>query len=116
MEEGSDILQITGNSTDVLLVQVKDSNSYKVYKDNIADVGERVSLELDGTTIYGSCIGFAGYGSVAQKGYINQDDKGVHITGNTDSGYGNAAFYKIIGEQVGKKLEELGYLTEQDKK
>lgn len=93
VEEGSDILQITGNSTDVLLVQVKDSNSYKVYKDNIADVGERVSLELDGTTIYGSCIGFAGYGRVAQKGYINQDDKGVHITGNTDSGYGNAAFY-----------------------
>lgn len=93
VEEGSDILQITGNSTDVLLVQVKDSNSYKVYKDNIADVGERVSLELDGTTIYGSCIGFAGYGREAQKGYINQDDKGVHITGITDSGYGNAAFY-----------------------
>lgn len=93
VEKGSDILQITRNSTDVLLVQVKDSNSYKVYKDNIADVGERVSLELDGTTIYGSCIGFAGYGSVAQKGYINQDDKGVHITGITDSGYGNAAFY-----------------------
>ena len=93
VEEGADILQITGNSTDVLLVQVKDSNSYKVYKDNIADVGERVSLKLDGTTIYGSCIGFAGYGREAQKGYINQDDKGVHITGNTDSGYGNAAFY-----------------------
>ena len=93
VEEGSDILQITGNSTDVLQVLVKDSNSYKVYKDNIADVGERVSLELDGTTIYGSCIGFAGYGREAQKGYINQDDKGVHITGNTDSGYGNAAFY-----------------------
>ena len=93
VEEGSDILQITGNSTDVLLVQVKDSNSYKVCKDNIADVGERVSLELDGTTIYGSCIGFAGYGREAQKGYVNQDDKGVHITGNTDSGYGNAAFY-----------------------
>lgn len=93
VEEGADILQITGNSTDVLLVQVKDSNSYKVYKDNIADVGESVSLELDGTTIYGSCIGFAGYGREAQKGYVNQDDKGVHITGNTDSGYGNAAFY-----------------------
>ena len=93
VEEGSDILQITGNSTDVLLVQVKDSNSYKVCTDNIADVGERVSLELDGTTIYGSCIGFAGYGREAQKGYINQDDKGVHITGNTDSGYGNVAFY-----------------------
>ena len=93
VEEGADILQITGNSTDVLLVQVKESNSYKVYKDNIADVGERVSLEMDGTTIYGSCIGFAGYGREAQKGYINQDDKGVHITGNTDSGYGNAAFY-----------------------
>ena len=93
VEEGADILQITGNSTDVLLVQVKDSNSYKVYTDNIADVGERVSLELDGTTIYGSCIGFAGYGRQAQKGYVNQDDKGVHITGNTDSGYGNAAFY-----------------------
>lgn len=93
VEEGSDILQITGNSTDVLQVLVKDSNNYKVYKDNIADVGERVSLELDGTTIYGNCIGFAGYGREAQKGYINQDDKGVHITGNTDSGYGNAAFY-----------------------
>lgn len=93
VEEGADILQITGNSTDVLLVQVKESNSYKVYKDNMADVGERVSLELDGATIYGSCIGFAGYGGEAQKGYVNQDDKGVHITGNTDSGYGNAAFY-----------------------
>lgn len=57
MEEGSDILQITGNSTDVLQVLVKDSNNYKVYTDNIADVGERVSLELDGTTIYGNCIG-----------------------------------------------------------
>lgn len=100
VEEGSDILQITGNSTDVLLVQVKESNSYKVYKDNIADVGERVSLELDGTTIYGSCIGFAGYGRVAQKGYINQDDKGVHITGNTDSGYGNAAFYIKIDNGI----------------
>lgn len=32
-----------------------------------------------------------------------------------DDIHGNAAFYKIIGEQVGKKLEELGYLTEQDK-
>lgn len=93
VEEGADILQITGNSTDVLLVQVKDSNSYKVCTDNIADVGEPVSLELDGTTIYGSCIGFAGFGREAQKGYVNQDDKGVHITGNTDSGYGNAAFY-----------------------
>lgn len=93
VEEGSDILQITGNSTDVLQVLVKDSNNYKVYTDNIADVGERVSLELDGTTIYGNCIGFAGYGRQAQRGYINQDDKGVHITGNTDSGYGNAAFY-----------------------
>jgi len=93
VEEGSDILQITGNSTDVLLVLVKDSNNYNVYTDNIADVGERVSLELDGTTIYGNCIGFAGYGREAQKGYINQDDKGVHITGNTDSGYANAAFY-----------------------
>lgn len=93
VEEGSDILQITGNSTDVLQVLVKDSNNYNVYTDNIADVGERVSLELDGTTIYGNCIGFAGYGRQAQKGYINQDDKGVHITGNTDSGYGNAAFY-----------------------
>ena len=93
VEEGADILQITGNSTDVLLVQVKDSNSYKVCTDNRADVGERVSLELDSTTIYGSCIGFAGYGREAQKGYVNQDDKGVHITGNTDSGYGNAAFY-----------------------
>ena len=68
VEEGADILQITGNSTDVLLVQVKDSNSYKVYTDNIADVGEQVSLELDGTTIYGSCIGFAGYGRGSSKG------------------------------------------------
>ena len=33
-----------------------------------------------------------------------------------DDIHGNAAFYKIIGEQVGQKLEELGYLTEQDKK
>lgn len=42
VEEGSDILQITGNSTDVLQVLVKDSNNYNVYTDNIADVGERV--------------------------------------------------------------------------
>ena len=98
VEEGSDILQITGNSTDVLQVLVRDSNNYNVYTDNIADVGERVSLELDGTTIYGNCIGFAGYGRQAQRGYINQDDKGVHITGNTDSGYGNASFKSDSGE------------------
>lgn len=104
VEEGSDILQITGNSTDVLQVLVKDSNNYKVYTDNIADVGERVSLELDGTTIYGNCIGFAGYGRQAQRGYINQDDKGVHITGNTDSGYGNAAFYIKLDNGIPDEL------------
>ena len=43
VEEGSDILQITGNSTDVLQVLVKDSNNYNVYTDNIADVGERIT-------------------------------------------------------------------------
>lgn len=33
-----------------------------------------------------------------------------------DEVHGNEAFYRIIGEQVYKKLEEMGYITEADKK
>ncbi len=33
-----------------------------------------------------------------------------------DEVHGNEAFYRIIGEQVCRKLEELGYITEKDKR
>lgn len=93
VEVGTEMLQLTTRSTDILLVQMKNSESVKVYPDNIADVGERVSVKKDDTVYEGTCIGWAVGTNNLSKGYAYTDEEGAHLSYGTSSGYDFPAFY-----------------------
>lgn len=93
VENGSEILRITTQSTDILLVQMKPDQNFKVYSDNIADVGERVSLTAGENTWEGTCIGWVAGETNTDKGYVYTDEQGAHLSYNTSSGYDYPAFY-----------------------
>lgn len=93
VEEGSEMLRITTQSTDVILVQMEENSNYKIFQDNIADVGERVVLKSDNKTWEGTCVGWAAGTNNTDKGYVYTDENGVHLSYNTSSGYNYPAFY-----------------------
>lgn len=93
VETGTEMLQITTRSTDILLVQMRTSETVKVYSDNIADVGEKVSIKLDDVVYEGTCIGWAAGTNNMSKGYAFTDDQGAHVSYCTSSGYDYPAFY-----------------------
>lgn len=92
-EPGDQILQITTQSTDILLVQMKSSQNITVYSDNIADIGERISLRTGDKSYEGTCIGWAAGSNNLGKGYVYTDEKGAHLSYNASSGYDYPAFY-----------------------
>ncbi len=92
-EMGSQILQITTQSTDILLVQMKSSQNLTIYSDNIADIGERVTLKSGDKSYEGTCIGWAAGSNNMSKGYVYTDETGAHLSYNASSGYQYPAFY-----------------------
>lgn len=98
VEEGSEMLRITTQSTDVILVQMEENSNYKIFQDNIADVGEQVVLKSDNKTWEGTCIGWAAGTNNTDKGYVYTDENGVHLSYNTSSGYNYPAFYVRMDE------------------
>lgn len=93
VEEGSEMLRITTQSTDIILVQMEQNTNYKIFQDNIADVGERVVLKSDNETWEGTCVGWAAGTNNTEKGYVYTDENGVHLSYSTSSGYNYPAFY-----------------------
>ncbi len=93
VEAGSEMLRITAQSTEIILVQMEENQNYKIYQDNIADVGERVVLKSDNETWEGTCVGWAAGTNNVDKGYVYTDEAGVHLSYNTSSGYNYPAFY-----------------------
>lgn len=93
VEEGSEMLRITTQSTDIILVQMEQNTNYKIFQDNIADVGERVVLKSDNETWEGTCVGWAAGTNNSDKGYVYTDENGVHLSYSTSSGYNYPAFY-----------------------
>lgn len=94
VEKDAQMLQITTQSTDILLVQMKESQTLTLYTDNIADVGETVRIKTENKTYDGTCIGWTVGSNNLEKGYVYTDEQGeVHLSYNVSSGYDYPAFY-----------------------
>lgn len=92
--EGEKILSISTVSKDKLLVEMAPEKELTVYTGNIADVGEIVSIDVDGTIYTGKCIGWTvNSKNNEDENYVYSEDGNVYISYSTSSGYDNPAFY-----------------------
>lgn len=100
VEAGDEILKMKGETSDLLLVQMVSSKSATVYTDDIAEVGEPVSITSGDTTYTGTCVGFAAGSNNLDEGCIYTDEDGVHYTFQTTSGYDAPAFYVRMDDEI----------------
>ena len=100
VEAGEEILKMKGETSDLLLVQIVSSKSVTVYTDDIAEVGEPVSITSGDTTYTGTCVGFAAGSNNLDEGCIYTDEDGVHYTFQTTSGYDAPAFYVRMDDEI----------------
>ncbi len=100
VEAGEEILKMKGETSDLLLVQMVSSKSVTVYTDDIAEVGEPVSITSGDTTYTGTCVGFAAGSNNLDEGCIYTDEDGVHYTFQTTSGYDAPAFYVRMNDEI----------------
>lgn len=110
VEQGTAVMQLSTSSKDTYLIRMRESKSLTVYKDNIADIGESVSVKSADKEYTGSCVGRAVYQADAAKGYAVSDEKGTHIASDSDSGYGMEAFYVKMDEALPEKLTAVNEL------
>lgn len=100
VEAGEEILKMKGETSDLLLVQMVSSKSVTVYTDDIAEVGEPVSITSGDTTYTGTCVGFAAGSNNLDECCIYTDEDGVHYTFQTTSGYDAPAFYVRMDDEI----------------
>ena len=100
VEAGAEILKMKGETSDLLLVQMVSSKSVTVYTDDIAEVGEPVSITSGDTTYTGTCVGFAAGSNNLDEGCLYTDENGAHYTFQTTSGYDTPAFYVQMKDEI----------------
>lgn len=100
VEAGEEILKMKGETSDLLLVQMVSSKSVTVYTDDIAEVGEPVSITSGDTTYTGTCVGFAAGSNNLDEGCLYIDENGAHYTFQTTSGYDTPAFYVRMNDEI----------------
>lgn len=100
VEAGEEILKMKGEASDLLLVQMVSSKSVTVYTDDIAEVGEPVSITSGDTTYTGTCVGFAAGSNNLDEGCLYIDENGAHYTFQTTSGYDTPAFYVRMNDEI----------------
>lgn len=105
VEAGAEILKMRGDVSDLFLVQMVSSKSVTVYTDNIAEIGEKVSITSGDTTYTGTCVGFAAGSNNLDKGCLYTDENGAHDTFQTTSGYDAPAFYVRMDDEI---VEDMG--------
>lgn len=96
VEPGGKVLLVeTPTGREQLLVKMQALTTQKVraYTDNIADIGEKITIETDSKKYTGYCVGQAVDENNANKAYLTTDDTESYISYGTNSGYGAAAFY-----------------------
>lgn len=119
VEAGDEILKMKGEASDLLLVQMVSSKSVTVYTDDIAEVGEPVSITSGDTTYTGTCVGFAAGSNNLDEGCLYIDENGAHYTFQTTSGYDTPAFYvrmndEIVDDMGNGKSVDFPYISMED--
>ncbi|MGN0342185.1 MAG: biotin/lipoyl-binding protein [Roseburia sp.] len=90
---GTDVLSVNTRAGDKLLVEMAPIKSMKTYEDNIADVGEQVSIKAGDTVFTGNCIGWTVNYNNSEKAYLTTEGETSRLSHSTSSGYEYPAFF-----------------------
>lgn len=93
-EPEKQLFQITTQETDHLLVQMKDKHGETNYPNNIADVGEKITVKMGDEAYNGTCIGWAIGSNNVSKGYPYTDKNGIaHLSYSNTIEHDAPSFY-----------------------
>lgn len=109
---GSHILAMGNKKDDLLLVQMVEKRGETSYVENIADIGESVTITVGETDYRGTCVGRTGHRDTnLKKNYVSETVDGAAITNCTDSGYWNPAFYVVMEDESFYQNKGMGKVT-----
>lgn len=122
LEAGDAVLLVEApTNRQQLLVKMTALNTKKVraYLDNIADIGEQVTIETEGGDYTGHCVAQAVRDNNIDKAYLTTDSEGNYLSYGTDSGYSAAAFFVEMDdtdfyEKMYKGLLSFSYVSMQE--
>lgn len=93
VEKGDELLTISEGSGSLLLMQMKEVPNARNFPDNLADIGEKLTMTIDGKTYTGTCVGNAVDSDNSGKAYLTSDKNGAKISASSPSGYADPAFF-----------------------
>lgn len=123
VEPDDTILSVASKSKEQLLVQMVPAVPGKEggarYQDNIADIGEQITVETAAGTYTGHCVAQTVNTNNNKKGYVCSDSNGSYLSYGTTSGYKYPAFYVEMDdpdfyEQMPAGVMKFSYVSMQD--
>lgn len=90
---GTDVLSVSTQAGDKLLVEMAPIKSMKTHGDNIADVGEQISIQAGDLVYTGTCIGWTVNSNNSEKAYLTTEGDTAYLSHSMSSGYEYPAFY-----------------------
>lgn len=109
---GEELLSLSADADDMILVQMKPVDGMSVNANDIADVGETVSMKYREEVYTGTCIGITVNNSNnAGRGYIWTDENGTRISYNSPSGYQYPAFWVKMDDASFYEKKRKGMFT-----
>lgn len=111
IDVGSEILGISVPAKEKLLVKMREMRDETVYVNNIADIGEVITVAAGSATYTGHCIGLANDRISANKVYASSDDDGVYISYNKASTIEEVEFYTQMDDASFYETLPKGALT-----
>ncbi|MCI5620201.1 MAG: biotin/lipoyl-binding protein [Lachnospiraceae bacterium] len=90
---GTDVLSVSTQAGEKLLVEMAPIKSMKTYGDNIADVGEQISIQAGDLVYTGTCIGWTVNSNNSEKAYLTTEGDTAYLSHSMSSGYEYPAFY-----------------------
>ncbi len=96
---GETLFSIQELDENLILVQMKPIEGKNNATDNIAELGEIVSIKGKDGAATGSCIGWICAGTNMENGYAYTDENGAHLSYCSASGYEYSGFYVRLSEE-----------------
>lgn len=112
LAEGSHVLSVSNEATDKLLVQMEPQEYERVYENNIAEVGEKITITVEDKTYQGKCTGITVHQkNNLAKSYVTEKEGTTTISYFTESGYSYPAFYVEMEDETFYEDMPVGKVT-----
>lgn len=99
VEKGDELMTISETSGNLMLMEMKAAPNAKNFTDDLADIGEKLTMTVGGKTYTGTCVGNAVDFDNARKVYLTSDKKGAKLSTSSQSGYSDPAFFVKMDEE-----------------